>query len=159
MRAVVSRVKQARVEIQGESCGEIGSGLLIYLGVGQNDTEDDARYLASKAANLRVFEDEKGKMNLSPSDIGAQMLVISNFTLYGNCRSRRPDFMNAAKPELAVPLYELFVSELKNAGFGVFTGRFGADMQVFSQGDGPITLVLDTDVLRKDKISSGSERT
>lgn len=157
MRAVVSRVKQARVEINGSVRGKIGAGLLICLGVGENDTPEDARYLAGKAANLRIFEDENGKMNLSPAEAGAQMLVISNFTLFANCRSRRPDFIHAAKPELAVPLYELFVSELKRAGFETGTGVFGADMQVFSQGDGPITLWLDTDILRKDKMSPGRE--
>lgn len=150
MRAVVSRVKQARVEIDGLIHGEIGAGLLVLLGVGLNDTEDHARYLAGKVANLRIFEDENGKMNLSPAQAGVRMLVVSNFTLWGNCRSRRPDFIGAARPEKAEPLYGLFVSELKRAGFFVGTGVFGAEMQVFSQNDGPVTLWLDTDALRKD---------
>ncbi len=149
MRAVVSRVKQARVEIGGAVHSGISVGLLVLLGVGAKDLREDAAYLANKVCAVRIFEDENGKMNLSPAQAGAELLVISNFTLYGNCGSRRPDFMQAARPEQAQELYELFISECEQRGFSVKKGVFGADMQVFSQNDGPITLIMDTDALRR----------
>lgn len=149
MRAVVTRVRQASVEIDGQIHSRIGAGLLVLLGVGSGDTREDAEYLAGKVCAVRIFEDENGKMNLSPAQAGAELLVISNFTLYGNCRSRRPDFLQAARPEPAQALYELFMSECERQGFSVKRGVFGADMQVFSQNDGPITLIMDTDALRR----------
>jgi len=145
MRAVVTRVRQARVEIDGRTQGEIEQGFLVLLGVGAQDTEQQAEALADKVCGLRVFEDEAGKMNLNLSQVGGALLVISNFTLYANCSSRRPGFTQAARPEDAAPLYERFIAECREKGFPVSTGRFGADMQVFSLNDGPVTLILDTD--------------
>lgn len=148
MRAVITRVASASVASEGKLPGEIGPGFLILLGVGVRDTEDCSRKLADKIAFLRVFEDEQGKMNLSLKDTGGSMLVISQFTLYGSCRrGRRPDFLEAAKPELAVPLYEAFTERCRAHGFRVETGSFGAHMLVTSVNDGPVTFILDTDVL------------
>lgn len=148
MRAVVTRVTSASVTSGGELLGEIGPGFLILLGVGAGDTEEHAGKLADKIAFLRVFEDEGEKMNLSLKDTGGAMLVISQFTLYGNCRrGRRPDFLEAARPELATALYEAFTERCRRHGFRVETGRFGAHMQVSSVNDGPVTLILDTDQL------------
>lgn len=148
MRAVVTRVKNARVEISGEVCGSIGTGFLVLLGVKTDDSEAQAVKLADKICALRVFEDEEGRMNRSLADAGGELLTVSQFTLYGNCRhGRRPEFLSAAKPEKAVPLYELFVAKCREKGFAVQTGVFGADMQVYSQNDGPVTLILDTDDL------------
>ena len=147
MRAVLTRVKSASVEIEGKVVGSIGKGFLILLGVGPEDTEKDCRYLAEKALGLRVFEDENGKMNLGLADVGGQVLVVSQFTLYGNCKSRRPGFTDAARPETAIPLYEQCIAACRKRGFHVETGIFGADMQVASVNDGPVTLILDTDQL------------
>lgn len=148
MRAVVTRVTSASVASEGEISGNIGRGFLILLGVGTEDTEEDVNRLADKIAFLRVFEDDAGKMNLSLKDVGGAMLVISQFTLYGNCRrGRRPDFLEAARPELASPLYEAFTERCRAHGFRVETGRFGAYMLVSSVNDGPVTLLLDTDQL------------
>ncbi len=148
MRAVLTRVKSASVAIDGETVGQIGQGFLILLGVGPNDTEKECRYLAEKALGLRVFEDENGKMNLGLSDVGGQVLVVSQFTLYGNCRKgRRPSFVGAAGPELGNALYEKFLSICAELGYPPQHGQFGADMQVESVNDGPVTLVLDTDEL------------
>lgn len=148
MRAVLTRVRSASVSIAGETVGQIGRGFLILLGVGQNDTEVQCRKLADKLTGLRIFDDENDKMNLSLDDVGGEILVISQFTLYGNCRKgRRPEYLAAARPETAVPLYELFVSLCREKGYRVATGRFGADMQVSSVNDGPVTLVVDTDDL------------
>lgn len=145
MRAVLTRVKSASVEIDGEIVGKIGQGFLILLGVGPEDTEETCRYLAEKALGLRIFEDENEKMNLSLADVGGQVLVVSQFTLYGNCRKgRRPSFAEAANPELGNRLYEQFLSECAGLGYPPQHGRFGADMQVSSVNDGPVTLILDT---------------
>jgi D-tyrosyl-tRNA(Tyr) deacylase len=148
MRAVITRVKSAAVTINGETAGSIEKGLLVLLGVKTGDKENDALKLADKVTGLRVFEDESGKMNRSLQDAGGAILVISQFTLYGNCKKgRRPEFLSAARPETAIPMYELFISECRRLGFKVETGKFGAEMQVFSQNDGPVTLILDTETL------------
>ena len=145
MRAVLTRVKSASVEIGGEVVGKIGQGFLILLGVGPEDDEKTCRYLAEKALGLRVFEDEDGKMNRSLSDVGGQVLVVSQFTLYGNCRKgRRPSFVEAADPEKGNRLYEQFLKDCADLGFPPQHGQFGADMQVASVNDGPVTLILDT---------------
>ncbi len=148
MRAVLTRVKSASVTIDGETAGQIGKGFLILLGVGPEDTREDVRYLAEKALSLRIFEDEAGKMNLGLSDVGGQVLVVSQFTLYGNCRKgRRPSFTEAADPALGNELYEAFLAECEALGYPPQHGQFGADMQVASVNDGPVTLILDTEVL------------
>lgn len=148
MRAVLTRVKHASVTIDGKVHGKIGPGFLILLGVGQNDTEAECVKLADKLTGLRIFEDENEKMNLGLTDIGGEILVISQFTLYGNCKKgRRPEFLAAARPELAIPMYEKFVELCRAKGFHVETGEFGAYMQVDSLNDGPVTLVVDTDNL------------
>ena len=148
MRAILTRVKSASVEIGGEVVGKIGQGFLILLGVGPEDDEKTCRYLAEKALGLRVFEDENGKMNLGLSDVGGQVLVVSQFTLYGNCRKgRRPSFTEAADPEKGNRLYEQFLAECEALGFPPQHGQFGADMQVASVNDGPVTLILDTEQL------------
>jgi len=145
MRAVLTRVKSASVTIAGEVVGSIGQGFLILLGVGPEDTEKECRYLAEKALSLRVFEDENGKMNRGLEDVGGQVLVVSQFTLYGNCRKgRRPSFTDAAGPELGNRLYERFLQICQELGYPPQHGRFGADMQVASVNDGPVTLILDT---------------
>ena len=145
MRAVIQRVKEARVEVEGEVVGRIGEGMLILLGAGKDDSEEDARYLADKAIALRIFEDTEGKMNLSVIDTGGQVLVVSQFTLYGDCRKgRRPSFDKAAPPELAEQLYELFVREIRERGVKVETGRFRAMMDVHLINRGPVTLMLDS---------------
>ena len=145
MRAVVTRVKEARVEIDGRVNGAIGQGFLVLLGVGLGDTEAQAGKLADKICGLRVFEDEAGKMNRNLEAVGGSLLVISQFTLFADTKSRRPSFSGAAKPELAKPLYERFMAECAQRGFPVEHGEFGADMQVFSQNDGPVTILFDTD--------------
>ena len=151
MRAILTRVKSASVTIDGEVVGKIGQGFLILLGVGPNDTEKECRYLAEKALGLRIFEDENGKMNLGLDQIGGEVLVVSQFTLYGNCRKgRRPSFTDAAPPELGNELYEAFLEECKALGYPPQHGRFGADMQVASINDGPVTLWLDTQQLMEE---------
>ena len=151
MRAILTRVKSASVAIGGETVGSIGPGFLILLGVGPDDTEKECRYLAEKALGLRIFEDENGKMNLGLEQIGGQVLVVSQFTLYGNCRKgRRPSFTEAAGPELGNRLYEQFLSDCESLGYPPQHGRFGADMQVASVNDGPVTLILDTDQLMNE---------
>ena len=148
MRAVLTRVKSASVVIDGETVGSIGKGFLILLGVGPNDTEKECRYLAEKALSLRIFEDENGKMNLGLESVGGEVLVVSQFTLFGNCRKgRRPSFTDAAGPELGEQLYERFLAICKELGYPPQHGRFGADMKVESINDGPVTLILDTDQL------------
>ena len=148
MRAVLTRVRSASVTIDGRVNGSIGQGFLILLGVGPNDTERECRYLAEKALGLRVFEDENGKMNLGLDAVQGQLLVVSQFTLYGNCRKgRRPSFTDAAGPELGNEMYEKFLSICQELGYPPQHGRFGADMKVESINDGPITLILDTDQL------------
>ena len=143
MRAVVTRVRSASVEIEGKVNGAIGQGYLVLLGVGPNDTEETAVKLAGKICNLRVFEDENGKMNRSLEQVEGSLLVVSQFTLYADTSSRRPGFTGAAKPDLAVPLYERFMAHCRERGFDVQHGEFWADMQVFSQNDGPITILLE----------------
>ena len=148
MRAVLTRVKSASVTVDGKVIGKIGPGFLILLGVTHEDTEAQAVKLADKLMGLRIFEDENEKMNRSLADVGGQVLVVSQFTLYGNCKKgRRPEFLAAARPEIAVPLYEKFVALCRDKGFHVETGEFGAYMQVDSLNDGPLTLVVDTDQL------------
>ncbi len=148
MRAVLTRVRSASVTIDGQVVGKIGRGFLILLGVGPQDTREHCRYLAEKALGLRVFEDENGKMNRGLEDIGGEVLVVSQFTLYGNCRKgRRPSFTDAAGPELGNELYENFLTICQELGYPPQHGRFGADMQVESVNDGPVTLILDTDQL------------
>ena len=145
MRAVVTRVKSASVTIGGEVAGSIGKGFLVLLGVNVNDTEAQADKVADKICGLRVFEDENGKMNLNLEAVGGSLLVVSQFTLYADTKSRRPGFTGAAKPDVAIPLYEKFMAECAARGFRVEHGEFGADMQVYSQNDGPVTILFDTD--------------
>ena len=145
MRAVVTRVASASVTIEGNVNGRIGRGYLILLGVGPRDTEDTAVKLADKICNLRIFEDENEKMNLNLEQVGGSILVVSQFTLYADTSSRRPGFSGAAKPDLAVPLYERFMARCRERGFPVEHGEFGADMQVASVNDGPVTILFDTE--------------
>ncbi len=148
MRAVLTRVNSASVTIDGQLHGKIQKGFLVLLGVGPNDTEAQCRYLAEKILGLRIFEDENEKMNLSISDVGGQLLIVSQFTLYGNCRKgRRPSFADAAPPELGNAMYERFLEICGELGYPPQHGQFGADMQVESVNDGPVTLILDTDIL------------
>lgn len=148
MRAVLTRVTHASVSIDGQVVGQIGKGFLILLGIGPQDDAQTCRYLAEKALSLRIFEDENGKMNRSLSDVDGQVLVVSQFTLYGNCRKgRRPSFTEAAPPDLGNRLYEQFLSDCADLGFAPQHGQFGADMQVASVNDGPVTLILDTQQL------------
>ena len=145
MRAVVTRVSSASVTIDGAVEGTIEKGYLILLGVGPEDNEEICDKLAEKICNLRVFEDENGKMNLSLEQVGGAMLVISQFTLYADTSSRRPGFSRAAKPDLAIPLYERFLDRCRQRVFRVEHGRFGADMKVASVNDGPVTILFDTE--------------
>ena len=143
MIAVVQRVKASRVVVEGATISAIGPGLNVLLGVADEDQAADAEYLAAKIANLRIFEDHAGKMNRSLLDIGGQMLVVSQFTLLGDCRKgRRPSFVHAAQPEIAQQLYRHFVDTVKNLGVDTHTGRFGAMMQVDIVNDGPVTLLV-----------------
>jgi len=145
MRAVIQRVLQAKVEVEGDVVGRIERGLLVYLGVGKDDDEKDVEFMADKLANLRIFADEAGKMNRSVIDVGGAVLLVSNFTLHGDCRKgRRPGFDAAAAPEHAEELYEKVAARLAQQGVPVETGSFGAYMQVTSQNDGPVTFLLDS---------------
>ena len=151
MRAVLTRVTSASVTIDGQCVGSIGKGFLILLGVGPEDTREHCRYLAQKALGLRIFEDENGKMNLGLDQIGGEVLVVSQFTLYGNCRKgRRPSFTDAASPQLGNELYEAFLKECEALGYPPQHGQFGADMKVESINDGPVTLWLDTQQLMEE---------
>jgi D-tyrosyl-tRNA(Tyr) deacylase len=144
MRAVIQRVKWARVTVDGELCGEIPQGMVIFLGIGKDDQEEDADYLAAKLAHLRVFSDDEGKMNLSLKDIGGHALIISQFTLYGDCRKgRRPSFTEAAEPGRAEGLYRYFIARMEKEGIKTASGRFQAMMEVTLLNDGPVTLILD----------------
>ena len=148
MRAVLTRVKSASVTIDGTVVGKIGKGFLILLGVGPEDDEEKCRYLAQKMLGLRIFEDENGKMNKGLEEVGGEVVVVSQFTLYGNCRKgRRPSFTDAANPELGNQLYEYFLEQCRELGYAPQHGQFGADLQVESVNDGPVTLILDTDHL------------
>ena len=148
MRAVLTRVKSASVTIDGEVVGKIGRGFLILLGVGPEDTEEKCRFLAEKALGLRIFEDPDGKMNMGLDAVKGEVLVVSQFTLYGNCRKgRRPSFTEAAGPQMGNAMYEKFLEICGELGYPPQHGRFGADMQVESVNDGPVTLILDTDQL------------
>ncbi len=144
MRVVVQRVSRASVTIDGEVVGEVGRGLLVLLGVTHGDTIDGARWLAEKTVGLRIFADDDGKMNRGVADVGGGVLVVSQFTLYGDCsKGRRPSFITAAPPEIAIPLYEEFINAVRALGIPVATGRFGAMMQVELVNDGPVTLIID----------------
>ena len=148
MRAVLTRVKHASVTIDGKVHGQIGEGFLILLGITHEDTEAQAVKLADKLTGLRIFEDENGKMNRGLDEVKGELLIMSQFTLYANCKKgRRPEFLAAARPEVAIPLYEKFVALCRAKGFRTETGEFGAYMQVDSLNDGPLTLVVDTDQL------------
>ena len=145
MRAVVTRVSCASVTIDGAVAGAIDKGFLVLLGVGPQDTEAVCDKLAEKICNLRVFEDENGKMNLNLEQVGGELLVVSQFTLYADTSGRRPGFSGAARPDLAIPLYERFMEQCRNRGFRVAHGQFGADMKVTSVNDGPVTILYDTE--------------
>ena len=145
MRAVVTRVSSASVAINGETAGAIGQGYLVLLGVAPDDTEDTARKLAEKICNLRIFEDDNGKMNLNLEQVGGSILVVSQFTLFADTSSRRPGFTGAARPDVAVPLYESFMAHCRERGFRVEHGEFGASMEVSSVNHGPVTILFDTE--------------
>ena len=150
MRAVLSRVSRATITINGEQGGSIGKGFVVLLGIGPEDTQADVVYLAKKCAEMRIFEDENEKMNLSLADVGGGMMIVSNFTLYGECaKGRRPDFFGAAKPATAIPLYNAFLDEIRKYNIEPVTGEFGADMQVDHVNDGPVTLILETERMMK----------
>jgi D-aminoacyl-tRNA deacylase len=145
MRVVLQRVSEARVKIDGAIVGEIGRGLLALLGVTHNDTPEQAEWLADKLVGLRVFEDSEGKMNRDVVEVGGGVLIVSQFTLYGDCRKgRRPSFIEAAPPAVAVPLYAAFVDAMRARGVPTATGRFGAMMEVELVNDGPVTLIVDS---------------
>lgn len=147
MKAVVTRVTSASVEIDGKINGAIETGFLVLLGVAPQDTLQEAHKLADKVCHLRVFEDENGKMNRDLAQVGGSLLVVSQFTLFADCKSRRPSFMGAARPDIAIPLYEAFMARCRENGFPVEHGEFGADMKVLSLNDGPVTILMDTDTL------------
>ncbi|MFP4502501.1 MAG: D-aminoacyl-tRNA deacylase [Candidatus Hydrogenedentota bacterium] len=145
MRAVIQRVSQAQVDVHNRTVGRIGHGLLVFLGVDQEDEDNDVRYVADKIAGLRIFNDRDGKFNLDLGDVGGAVLLISQFTLHGDCRKgRRPSFAHAARPEKAIPLYEAVAAALREKGYPVETGEFGAHMEVSAVNDGPVTLLLDS---------------
>ena len=145
MKAVIQRVTSASVVVEGETIGTCGHGLLVLLGVATGDTEEDLDRMLQKMIKLRIFEDENGKMNRSVQDVDGEMLVVSQFTLYADTSSRRPGFTGAAKPDVAIPLYEDFMAHCRERGFTVEHGEFGADMKVDSLNDGPVTILFDTD--------------
>jgi D-aminoacyl-tRNA deacylase len=145
MRVIVQRARDAVVTVQGEIVGKVSKGLMLLVGVTHNDTHEDAAYLAEKIANLRIFEDENGKMNLSLIDVKGEVLSVSQFTLYGDCRKgRRPNFMDAAKPGQAIVLYDVFNEELQKLGIHVETGKFGEMMDVQFVNEGPVTLIVES---------------
>jgi D-tyrosyl-tRNA(Tyr) deacylase len=145
MRAVVQRVSSASVSVAGEVTGEIATGFLVLLGIAATDSQDDVNFLAAKICGLRVFEDDAGKMNLSLAEAGGALLVVSQFTLYGDCRKgRRPSFIDAARPEQAEPLYQSFLAEIRGHGIPVASGRFQQQMEVALVNHGPVTLLLDS---------------
>lgn len=145
MRVVIQRCKQAAVTVNGDTVGQIGKGLMVLVGVTHGDTVEDAQYLAGKVAGIRIFEDEAGKMNLGISNIGGEVLSVSQFTLYGDSRKgKRPSFIEAARPDEAIPVYEAFNKALEQHGLTVATGIFGADMDVSLTNWGPVTLIIDS---------------
>ncbi len=145
MRVVIQRCKQAAVTVNGDTVGQIGKGLMVLVGVTHGDTVEDAQYIAGKVAGIRIFEDEAGKMNLGISDIGGEVLSVSQFTLYGDSRKgKRPSFIEAARPDEAIPVYEAFNEALEQHGLTVATGIFGADMDVSLTNWGPVTLIIDS---------------
>lgn len=146
MRLVIQRVLESSVKIDNNIVGKINNGLLVLLGIHSNDTKKDADYLVRKLINLRIFSDENGKMNLALKDVSGELLIISQFTLYGDCKKsgNRPSFSDSAKPDIAIPLYEYFIEECKKQVNTVETGVFGADMQVSLVNDGPVTIIMDS---------------
>ncbi len=153
MRAVLIRVSRAAITIDGREGGSMGKGFVVLVGVKPEDTAQEAQYLAKKCAEMRIFEDENGKMNKSLADVGGSMLVVSNFTLYADCsHGRRPDFFGAARPDVAIPVYEAFLAEVRQRGIPLLTGEFGADMAIDHVNDGPVTLILDTDQMLKRSV-------
>ena len=144
MRAVLTRVNSAGVTIDSREKRSIGKGFLVLLGVHEDDSESEAIKIADKICGMRIFTDADGKMNVNPSDFGAEIMIISQFTLFADCKSRRPGFSKAARPQIAIPLYEKVIDECRLRGFKVVTGEFGADMLVESENDGPVTIILDT---------------
>lgn len=145
MKAVIQRVQYASVAVEGNIIGKIEKGFLILLGITHEDTEKDVLWLANKIKDLRVFEDENGKMNLSLEEVKGEVLIVSQFTLYGNCmKGRRPAFIDAARPELAIPLYEKFLETFQSFGIKTESGKFGADMKVELLNDGPVTLIIES---------------
>ncbi|MGG5343516.1 D-aminoacyl-tRNA deacylase [Enterococcus sp. AZ192] len=145
MKAVIQRVTEAQVQIEGKVVGKIDQGFMILLGIHAKDTKEDVDYLVRKISKLRVFEDDQGKMNLSLQEIGGSILSISQFTLYADTKKgNRPSFIEAARPETAIPLYEMFNKQLKEIGIPTETGEFGADMKVTLTNDGPVTIIIDT---------------
>ncbi len=154
MIAVLQRIRQACVVADGRESGRCTHGLLILLGVGQSDGEEDVRLLADKIPRLRIFSDEAGKMNRSLLDVGGSAMVVSNFTLHANyTHGNRPDFLSAARPPVAAPLYEGFIAALRAQGVPVFCGVFGADMQIDMQADGPVTILMDSERLKKGRMT------
>lgn len=150
MRIVLQRVKSARVDVDGSTVARIGPGLLLLVGVKRGDDEEDARYLAEKCVHLRIFDDPEGKMNISGLEVKAEILAVSQFTLYGDTRrGRRPSFTEAAPPDISQPLFDSFVAFLRESGLPVATGRFGAVMQVHLVNHGPVTLILDSTARRR----------
>ena len=150
MRAVITRVSRASITINGVPGGTMDKGFVVLVGVKPEDTEKEAAYLAKKCAELRVFEDENGKMNKALADVGGTMMVVSNFTLYADCsHGRRPDFFRAAKPDIAIPVYEHFLKEIRAREIPMITGEFGADMAIDHVNDGPVTILMDTDLMLK----------
>lgn len=149
MRLLIQRVKNASVSVGGDELSRIGQGLLVLVGVGVEDTDEDMEYLAGKLVRLRIFDDGQGVMNLDVRQVGGEVLVVSQFTLYGDChKGRRPNFLRAAPPDIAIPLYEQFLRECEALGFPPQHGEFGAYMQVASENDGPVTLIVDTNDLK-----------
>jgi len=152
MRALIQRVTKGSVTIEGKINGEIDKGYVILLGVGKDDGEKECDYIADKIINLRIFEDENGKLNKSLLDVNGKALIVSQFTLYADCKhGRRPSFIDAARPETAIPLYERFISVFEKAGIEVQTGQFGADMSVLIENDGPVTIWLDSNEIMPQK--------
>ena len=146
MRIVIQRVSQAKVTVQGKEVGAIGPGLCLFLGVAKGDTEEDSTYLAQKSVELRIFEDDEGKFNRTLLDVGGEILVVSQFTLYGDCtKGRRPSFSHAASPEDAERLFQQFVQKLRDRGLNVATGQFQAKMEVSLVNSGPVTFIIDSD--------------